>query len=126
MDNYPTLSQEPETKSFGHAFVGDVVHRAEFQSGALLTRPYFTDVPIQWGIQYTALSDTDKQILEQWEKDTIGFGGTSFSWANPKDGNTYEGILAAPIVYKINSQSSGKISENVWTITFEIITLRIL
>ncbi len=105
--HFPTLSVKPSVKKFSQNLLFDPVHRARMASGAILTRPTFSQTPDEYGVSYSLMPDTDKIILETWVKDKIGNGGLRFEWTNIQNGKTYISILLKPIAYKIHPRSKG-------------------
>jgi len=120
MKLFPTLSLNPSMSNFRHAFLIDPIHRVRFECQTILTRPLFTDVPVGRHLYYDLLDNANKEILENWERDTIVYGGEEFQWFNIKNKKTYTTLLAGPIEYNIFSESS----ENYWQISLNLIILR--
>lgn len=116
---FPTLTVKPGVKKFGHIALVDPIHRVRYRSGAILTRPLFTDVPVKYNIFYSLMGNADKLVLEIWEKDTIEYGEKKFEFTNPQNDKTYETMLLKPIKYRVHSKSKG----NIWLVKFDIITL---
>lgn len=117
--NFPSLEATPAVKEFGHGPVIDPVHRVKFENGTPLTRVLFTNIPVKYSVFYEAMKEADKEDLEDWEKNTIGYGGTQFNWTNPNNSTTYLSVLTSPIRYNAHPQSSG----NVWQAKFNVVTL---
>jgi len=118
---FPILTSKPVVDGFQHSFIEDVIHRKSFESGAVVTRPLFTNIPVSWKVQYTGISNEDKETLELWEKNDIGFGGTQFVWLNPKTNKKYWSKLFQPIKYEVHGSSFG----NLWNIALTLVTLGI-
>ena len=120
MANFPSLSSDYSIADFSQDMVVDPVHRANFESGAILTRTRSTAVPRRLLLVYSVLTDTDKIALETFERDTIGYGGAEFNWYDIKSNKTYVSKLLGPIVYQFNRQSAG----NFWSASFELAIIR--
>ena len=113
---FPTLTVKPSVKKFSQSLLFDPTHRAVMRSGAVLTRPLFSQTPNEYGIHYSLMPDADKVTLETWVENEIGNGGLRFEWTNIQDGNTYVSILLKPIIYKIHPRSKG----DIWKVDISI------
>lgn len=122
---YPSLSADVSIDDFGHIPLVNIVHRITTPSGRIITRPLdiAADVPVKYGINYPAMTNTEKIILETWERDEAEYGGVTFSWTNPQTSVAYNTKLAAPFVYKIHPKSGGGISQLLWVVSADFIIL---
>jgi len=120
LESFPTLSRSYSKKEFRQDMVTDPVHRANFESGALLSRTRSTAVPKAYHLIYPALSDSDKELLEAWELDSIGYGGAAFTWYDYKAQKLYVAKLLDPISYAIHPQSAG----DLWEARLDLAILR--
>lgn len=123
---YPTLSDVASAKIFGHAPLVNPVHRVDTPSGRIITRPLDSgaDIPVVYTITYEGMSNTDKEILEDWERDDIRYGAVEFEWDQPKTDTTYKTKLLAPIKYRTNAKGSGVVADLLWSISFTIAALK--
>lgn len=119
MEIFPTLTVKPSVKRFVQNVLIDPVHRAVFGSGAILTRTRFTNTPIKYNVSYSLMGNVDKEILEVWERDNIGYGGNRFKWWNITNNEYWVSILLKPINYQVHSRSKG----NIWKVDFNVATL---
>ena len=117
---FPTLSVNPVVNSFGHEPSEDPVYRSDTKDGALLVRTRTTWIPLILPINYIAIGDADKELLETFEKDTLGCGGLRFMWTNPQNNKLYLAVLNKQIDYKINPQGHG----DLWDVLLEFQVLR--
>ena len=102
MATFPTLTQGPNVDDFEQETAFDPTIRSQFENGVLLTRTRFTVVPKKWKLVFEYLTATDKSTLETFEKDTVGYGGSSFDWENTEDGVTYDMKFLGTIKWKLN------------------------
>lgn len=116
MPVFPVLSVKPSVKRFEHTLLFDPVHRTRFGSGALLTRPLFSDTPDTYQISYSLMPDVDKLILEPWVKSDIANGGLRFEFTLPTTEVAWVSALLKPVIYKIHPRSKG----NFWVVNFPI------
>jgi len=120
MESFPVLTRSFSMQQLSQGMVVDPVHRASFESGAYLTRTRTTAAPKRFHIVYPVLSDGDKNLLESWERDVIGYGGAAFTWFHPAEQKLYVAKLLAPIDYAVHPQSAG----DLWQVTFDLVVLR--
>ncbi len=113
---FPALTVKPSVKKFSQSLISDPVHRARMGSGAILSRPTFSQTPNEYGISYSLMPDADKITLETWVENEIGNGGLRFEWTNIQNGKTYVSILLKPIEYKIHPRSKG----DIWKVDLRI------
>jgi len=102
MADFPTLTQGSSVLDFEQETAVDPTMRSQFENGYQLTRNRFTVVPKKWKLVFEYLTEIDKSTLETFEKDTAGFGGTSFNWENTDDGTTYDVRFAEPVKWTFN------------------------
>jgi len=108
--SFVSIPEKPTQKSYPQGMLEDPVHRSDIKGGPPLTRTRNTAVPKTRVLFYQSMSETSKQSMETWERDTIGYGGEEFEWTdpNPNDARTYEAILTRPIEYNLHPQSPDK------------------
>lgn len=102
MSTFPTLTQGPSADDFSQEAAVDPTIRTQFEDGYRLTRNRFTVVAKVWRLLFEHLTAGDKTALEDFEANSVGYGGSSFSWANTDDGVTYEVRFAEPIKWRLN------------------------
>lgn len=108
MPAFPEFTYAPQVAGHDQAILSDPVHRAEFESGALLTRTRSTAVPRTRRLILAFLTEAEKQMLEDFEQNDIGYGGAEFTWQDPApgDGRTWNAQLVSPISYNRHPQST--------------------
>lgn len=116
---FPALTVKPSVRKFTQSLISDPVHRARMASGAILSRPTFSQTPDEYGISYSLMPDADKITLATWVENEIGNGGLRFEWTNIQNGKTYVSILLKPIEYKIHPRSKG----DIWKVDLHIAAL---
>lgn len=79
---YPALLCDPDVDTWKEGIVDDPTLRSKKMVGILVTRPQFTRVPKTWQYRILQLTDSDKQLLKQFEAETVRFGALSFYWQN--------------------------------------------
>ncbi len=117
MASFFDIPEKPSPFSYGQSMKSDPVHRSDTTSGTYLTRTRSTAVPRTRTIFYVSISESSKQIIEAWEEDQIGFGGSSFNWLDPNrnDPVQYVAKLNGPIKYNIHPKHSER-----WQVGFVI------
>ena len=114
MAAYPTLSQNTDgSPDFGQApAISDPTYRSPKESGIVKTGMKVSWVPLQWSFTYTGLSNSNKNTLETFERDTASFGATEFTWTHPISSTTYNVRFARPISFRLegDQQNSWRVS----------------
>ena len=109
--DFPQLSYQ-SYESWEETFE-DAVIRSPFEAGYELTRKRFTHVRKIWRIR-AILSEEDKNILQQFEKDT-DYGANAFDWLNPEDNLIYTVRFAERITYRPVS------NRKFWDVTYTLV-----
>ncbi len=106
MASFFNIAEVPSVLQYPQSVLSDPVHRAEFESGALLSRTRSTAVPRTRELFYASISESSKQAIEAWEEDDVGYGGQAFNWTdpNPLDRVTYTAKLLGPVAYNLHPQ----------------------
>lgn len=97
MATFPVLSQGPNVEDLTDEAADDPTLRTEFANGYRLTRNRATVVPRLWKLLFADLTPEDRSAFKDFEADSVGYGGASFSWDNTDDGVTYECRFARPV-----------------------------
>ena len=111
MASFFNISEKPDPKRYRQTKVADPVIRTEMASGDLVTRSRTTSIAKTRTIFYPSISEASKQTIEDWEKDTIGYGGKEFNWTDPNgnDVRTYGAVLLAPgIEFNLHPQNPNR------------------
>lgn len=119
MTDFPTLSTAATAFSFSEKYNVDPTIRSDPKNGAILTRSKFKNIPLIWTVVYNFLTDVDKELLDDFQNDTVKWGAGAFNWINPQDLVTYEVRLNTVINFKIVSQV-----EREWSAQFEVTQTR--
>ena len=110
MPNFPTLSSfsltEEVVDSWEQGFVIDPTIRSSTEGGYDITRSRFTRDRMWFSYEFPFYTNADKETLETFEKTTVRFGTTSFTWTNPVNSTNYTVRFAEPVVYKPNKGST--------------------
>lgn len=80
MPNFPTLSRNPSFPL--EEIVEENTIRSNFEAGYELTRPRFTRMRKTFSVKYELLTNTDKQLIDNFYVQMKG-GSGSFTWTNP-------------------------------------------
>ena len=118
---FPTLSKEPDLSNYTEESAVDPTIRTEFENGRVLTRAKFTNVSKKWTISYSYLTNSDKDLLKEFEE-KIHFGALSFYWTSPADSTTYEVRFQKTL--KIVAENQIINGENKWSLTFDVAEIR--
>ncbi len=94
--DFPTLSQLPEQEGFRREPAYDSVLRPEFEAGIETARARHTNVPWQWSFCYRGLSNTDKETILTFWRDTCTCGAVVFHWVDLTNNTAYFVRFAAP------------------------------
>lgn len=113
MENFPTLSIAPTVDGFTEEVAKDPTIKTDFENGFYQTRPAFTRIPRKFTVTYHAMSDSDKNTLQNFEK-TVLVGCDAFTWTHPKTSTQYTVRFDAPIKYTL-------ILPNYWDIEFILV-----
>ena len=100
--NFPSLTQGPDVVPFQGGRLDDPTIRTVYEQGARRSRNRQTVVPRIWKLLWSHLTATDLSTLLTFESDSVGYGGTAFSWDNPDDGVQYDVTFGEPLVWNIN------------------------
>ena len=112
---FPQLSCQPAISGHKQGVLTDPVYRAEYGDGSALTRTRTTYVPRTLSLTYNIMPDADKEILEAWERDEIGYGGEKFDWWYKRAAKLYRAMLLGPIEYTLHPQNP-----DYWQVSFSL------
>jgi hypothetical protein len=115
MPTFPTLSKNPDKESWDEGPLYDPTERMGMTGGAQDSRPSSTVVPKFWSFSYRQLSNTDKQSVETFEKQTVRYGG-EFDWTNPFDSQTYRVTFGQKVEYRLENTQ-----QNEWHLAIQLV-----
>lgn len=98
MATFPTLSENGVTIPPSYPLieqVEDSVIRSNFDGGYVQTRARYTRIRKTWKINYSNLSNTNKNTLVAF-LNTVNGGADSFTWTNPIDEVSYSVRFTIP------------------------------
>ncbi|HBG77509.1 MAG TPA: hypothetical protein DDW84_01485 [Phycisphaerales bacterium] len=116
MSSFPTLSVNPDAVGFQQEAATDPTLRNGFENGKVQTRAKFTSVPQKWSFNYSQLSNTDKELIETFERTTVRYGADSFTWVNPVDNASYTVKFGKLVVYTLEDSQ-----QHEWNVQIEIV-----
>lgn len=119
---FPVLGRGPNSTEFIEDTPFDPTIRTEFESGAVKTRARFTSVPKRWTIVLDHLSDADKIILDNFQRNEVHFGADDFKWDNGQDQVTYRVRFLKPIIFAIKPRDP-RLFPNEWRAEFELVSM---
>jgi len=114
MPSFPTMSKSANISGFTRIAAINPTKSSQFSSGHQLTRAIFTNVPYKWSFQYNLLTNADKELLVDFEKE-VKYTTSAFDWVNPSDNITYSVRFT-----KVLSFNMERI-ENYWSVAIEVV-----
>lgn len=117
---FPVLGRGPTALEFSEVAAFDPTLKSQFDNGSVITRPRFTSVPRIWNIAIDRLSQTDKDTLASFERNSVHYSAKDFRWENTQDGVTYRVRFANPIRYVIWARDSRE-APNHWRAEFQLV-----
>jgi len=96
MATFPTLYRRgtelhsPVVGEFEDTMAHDPAIRSQSEGGYVTSRARFTRIPHKWIVNYTWMSQTNKDTLKAFVDDTVVGGSDSFTWTNPEDSTDYD------------------------------------
>ena len=79
MADFPTLSKNANRVNFQQRLSVDPSLVSKFENGAQQTRSKFTNVALKFNLSYSFLTEEDKELLEDFERE-VGYRAGSFNW----------------------------------------------
>jgi len=119
MTDFPTLAVTATAYSFSEKSNIDPTIRSDFENGAILTRSKFKNNTLTWTVKYDFLTNSDKELLDDFQNNTVKWGAGAFNWINPEDNITYEVRLNTVINFIIVSKTNRE-----WSAQFEVVQTR--
>ena len=116
MADFPSLSTIPEAEGWQEGTGIDPTMRVEMESGIVMTRSRFTTVPKMWRFAYRLMSNTDKETLETFEKDTVKYGADAFNWTNPIDTVVYSVRFGDKLLFQLEDTQ-----QHQWSVSITLI-----
>lgn len=112
MAAFPTLSKRPSYPLDPDGEIEDAILRSPSDGGYVQTRPRYTRVRRNWGVNYLHLPDADVTLLRSFEITTLRNGADLFTWTHPLSATAYTVQLTAPIKF------GRKVAGGVATVSF--------
>lgn len=110
MPTFPTLSSFKLTEevfdSWEEGIVLDPTIKHDSEAGYTPTRARFTRDRLWFSYEFPFYTNADKLTLETFEKTTVRYGTTSFTWTNPITGTSYTVRFGEKIKFVPNKGSS--------------------
>ena len=114
MPTFPTLSREPSVMGFEEGMAFDPTFRVQFESGYVLTRPKYTRIQRKWKVSYLAITTANKNLVEEFERDTVYGNSITFDWTHPINSTVYSVRFKGLVKYKMHG------IRGRWDIEFEL------
>lgn len=99
---FPSITATVEGYSVEKAF--DPTIRSRSESGYLKTRTRCTRIPDKWTVFYI-ITTAQKTLLES-HVDSVGVGGTAFTWTDPATSTTHSVRFSEPVKYSTVASNS--------------------
>lgn len=88
VDNMTGRPTTPEVLDYNDSLTGDPVRRSPKDSGHVQTSARFTSLPRRYSIRYVGITTQAKNLIYNFEKDTVFSGALEFDWDLPTGGGT--------------------------------------
>lgn len=121
MADFPTLKKGPDPEDFVEEIPFDPTIRSNFENGAVLTRARFTSVPRAWKVVLRKLSESDKETLSTFHRETVLVGAGEFNWGYRTSSETFVVKFMSPIKFSIDRENP-KLIPNTWKAEFTLVT----
>lgn len=82
--------------------LADPTLRSEFEDGSQQTRPKHTRIRNTFTVSWKSLPDDEKQLLEDFYRNTVKAGAEAFNWTHPVSGKQYVVRFGAALAPKAN------------------------
>ncbi len=89
----------PTVSDYSDGFTIDPTNRSPKDAGYVQTSARFTSIPRAYHVRYIALTTHDKDLISDFETDTVVGGSESFAWRRPGGAGNIMVRFAAPIRY---------------------------
>jgi hypothetical protein len=117
MADFPTLSREPNRSNFVQSLIQDPTLVSEFENGYQIVRSKYSNVALKFEMTYSFLTNNDKDLLEEFEKDRSYKVG-EFNWINPSDLKTYL------VRFDENLKFTQETAEDFWNVKMVLVEIR--
>ena len=117
MTDFPTLSKQPNINFFSKEASQNPTIQSKMDDGRILSRAKYTSVPWKWSFRYSFLTNADKDLLEDFQKER-GFSAGVFNWTSPSNSITYE------VRFNSLMQFIMEPLQNYWAVTVNLIESR--
>ena len=89
----------PVVTAYRDSAASDPTIRTPKDAGYVQTRARFTSVPRGYHVHYEAITTHDKNLILDFENDTVNFGAESFTWRRPDGRGNVTVRFAALVVF---------------------------
>ena len=114
-----SYAPSPIVTAYSDSAASDPTIRTPKDAGYVQTRARFTSVPRRYHVLYNALTTHDKNLIYNFEKDTVNFGAESFTWRMPTSGGNIIVRFAALVRYTPWAEAN----YTRWTVEFDVETV---
>lgn len=107
MESFPTNIRKPDKTGYSEGIVGNPSIQSTSEDGIIHRRAKYTKVCLKWSLQFTWLTLSEKQIIDDFVN-TKAIFGIDFLWKNPLDGKTYTVFIPSkepPTETKLNNSN---------------------
>jgi len=109
----------PVVTAYSDAMSMDNTRRSPTDAGYVKTSARFTKVPRRYHIQYRAITTHDKNLIYNFEKDTVKGGAEAFDFDLPTSGGTVSVRFLGPVQYTPWNNTN----YNYWNVEFDVETV---
>ncbi len=106
MADFPVLSRGVEF-SFRERLAYNPAIQSQAEDGKVISRGRFTGTKKEWDVEYTLLTEDDKDLLEALQT-TVNVSGDVFNWTHPKTSVEYSVRLRDPMEFSIEPGDHSK------------------
>lgn len=98
-DNFTGKKTTPNILEYSDEFAADNTIRSPREAGYVQSRARFTSIPRRYHIAYDGLTTHDKNLIYNFEKNTVKGGAEAFDFALPSGGGTLSVRFTGPVMY---------------------------
>lgn len=117
MSNFPTLSKNSNINSYSQTIAQNPTLVSDMENGYQIVRAKYKNVALKFEFNYSLITDADKILLEDFEKDR-SFQAGSFNWISPSD-ITYEVRFIENLKF-----TKERNAEDFWSVAIKIREIR--